>query len=421
MCGIFGHTGFDPRRLDHSRAALQTLAHRGPDQWGDWHDTDVYLGHRRLSILDLSEAGRQPMRAAGDEVLLTANGEVYNFAPLRARLGQEHTFTSGSDSEVLLHGYRAWGIDGLVERIEGMYAFAIYDRIRRKVFLVRDRVGIKPLYYSSLGGRAAWASELKALQRLHQGEGLSVDRTAVYDYLTYSYIPAPKSMYVGIFKLPPAHVAEIDVLTGSIRTYRYWALSTNEEDLSIPTAASRLRELVGDAVRQQMVSDVPVGFFLSGGMDSSAVVAEAASLGHGANTFSIGFDVPGHDETGFAALVAAAFRTDHVRRVLSARATTELFPRLREWFDEPFADTSAFPTQLVSRVARERCTVVLTGDGGDEVFGGYRRYQQLPFTAPIQHWLPAWAAAAHLGAPWSAAPFTRSYSGRADRARRFSR
>lgn len=380
MCGIFGHTAFDPALLGRSQSALLTLAHRGPDQWGEWHDGDVYLGHRRLSILDLSDAGRQPMRTPDDGVVLIANGEIYNFAALRAELAREHVFTSNSDSEVLLHGYRQWGIDRLLERIEGMFAFALYDRSSRKVYLVRDRVGIKPLYYSALGTRIAWASELKALEQFHAGDKLHTDWSAVYDYLTYSYVPTPKTLYAGISKLPPAHIAEVDLATGSVRTRPYWRLCTDEENLPTETAASRLRGLIADAVRQQMVSDVPVGFFLSGGMDSSVVVAEAKTIGPQINTFSIGFDDPAHDETRFAAVVAEAFGTNHVKRVLSAGQAAELFPRLRDWFDEPFADTSAFPTHLVSRVARENCTVALTGDGGDEVFGGYgwyKRFRQL--------------------------------------------
>ena len=375
MCGIFGHTGFDPARAERSREALHTLSHRGPDQWGEWTEPGgAYLGHRRLSILDLSEAGRQPMCTGGDAVVLTANGEVYNFLALRAELARTFEFHSASDSEVILHGYRAWGIDGLVARLEGMYAFALYDRAAGTVFLVRDRVGIKPLFYSSVGGRAAWASELKALERFHAGDGLRVDGTAVYDFLTYLYVPAPKTLYQGVHKLEPGHLAEVDVRTGRVRARRYWSLPVGEAQVEVPEAAARLRELVRDAVRDQIVSDVPVGFFLSGGVDSSTVVAEAAGLGGRLHTVSIGFDDPAHDETHFAAQVAQAFGTDHVRRVLDAGAAAELYPRLRDWYDEPFADTSAFPTHLVSRVARERCTVVLTGDGGDEVFGGYGWY-----------------------------------------------
>lgn len=410
MCGIFGHTAFDLARLERSRKALLTLAHRGPDQWGEWHDAEVYLGHRRLSILDLTDAGRQPMRAVGDEVVLIANGEIYNYIALRAELAREHLFTSSSDSEVLLHGYRQWGIDGLVKRIEGMYAFALYDRTRRKVYLVRDRVGIKPLYYSVLGARVAWASELKALEQFHTSDELRTDWSAVYDYLTYSYVPTPKSLYVGISKLPPAHIAEVDLATGSLRTQAYWTLCKSEENLPVSTAADRLRGLVADAVRQQMMGDVPVGFFLSGGVDSSVVVAEATAIGSQIRTFSIGFDDPAHDETHFAHLVAEAFGTNHVKRVLGSGAAAELFPRLRDWFDEPFADTSALPTYLVSRVAHEHCKVALTGDGGDEIFGGYNWYQRFrrlhrcsirglrplqPISAALYAWLhPSRAASA---------------------------
>jgi asparagine synthase (glutamine-hydrolysing) len=375
MCGIFGHTRFDPGDAARSRDALQSLSHRGPDQAGEWCEPGgAYLGHRRLSILDLSEAGRQPMCSAGDSIVVTVNGEIYNFQPLREELARSYHFNSASDSEVLVHGYREWGIDGLLARLDGMYAFALLDRAARRLFLVRDRVGIKPLFYSQRGGQVAWASELKALERFHAHDGLRVDGSAIYDYLTYSYVPAPKTLYQDVFKLEPAHVAEVELDRGSVTTRRYWSLESVERPVSVEDAAARVRSLISDAVSAQMMSDVPVGFFLSGGMDSSVVVAEASRLGPKVSTYSIGFDDPGHDETHFAAQVAKAFGTEHVRRILDAGAARALFPRLRDWYDEPFADTSAFPTYLVSKVAREGATVVLTGDGGDEVFGGYRWY-----------------------------------------------
>jgi asparagine synthase (glutamine-hydrolysing) len=371
VCGLFGHArpGVPGER---AREALNTLRHRGPDQWSDWSDGQVYLGHRRLSILDLSEAGRQPMADSAGRVVVTVNGEVYNFRALRAELEKKHAFTSASDSEVILHGYREWGLDGLLRRLEGMYAFAIYDAAAGVVHLVRDRVGIKPLYYAT-GGGLAWASELKAIERLDPGT-LRVDNTALYDFLTYKYVPAPKTLYREVFKLPPASVLTFRLDTRQVRVRRYWELPTGTVPVSVPEAAEELRRLVRKSVGEQMVSDVPVGFFLSGGLDSSAVVAEAAALGIRAGTFSIGFEGTEDDETGYAAQVAAQFRTEHHVRRLSASAADGMFSRLRAWYDEPFADLSAFPTYLVSAFARESRTVVLSGDGGDELFGGYSWY-----------------------------------------------
>lgn len=374
MCGIFGHATRGAG-LDRARAALHTLSHRGPDQWRDWHDAHVYLGHRRLSILDLSEAGRQPMADAAGEIVVTVNGEVYNFRALRAELEKKHAFFSGSDSEVILHGYREWGLDGLLARLEGMYAFAVYDARSRQVHLVRDRVGIKPLYYSLAGGGLAWGSELKALRAFLE-PALTVDETALYDFLTYKYVPGPKSLYREVAKLLPGHALTVDLDGMRPRLRRYWALPTDTAPIGVDEAAAELRRRVAAAVGEQLVADVPLGFFLSGGLDSSTVVAEAARIATGAATYAIGFDVASHDETGFAALVAQAYGTDHHMRRLGAEGANDLFARLAAWYDEPFADLSALPTYLVSAFARESRTVVLSGDGGDEVFGGYSWYRR---------------------------------------------
>ncbi len=392
MCGLFGYVSptIDPAR---GRRALNTLAHRGPDQWNDWYDVRLYMGHRRLSILDLSDAGRQPMVSGDGRAVVTVNGEIYNFRALRSELRRHHEFVSESDSEVILHGYREWGLDGLLGRLEGMYAFAVYDVPAGRLHLARDRVGIKPLYYALEGSSFAWASELKAIRQLVGADALRTDQTALYDFLTYKYVPAPKTLYRNVFKLPPANVLSVDVreLTASVR--RYWSLPTEVVPALPGEAARKLRHLVADAVGEQMVSDVPLGFLLSGGLDSSAVVAEASRAGAAPQTFSVGFEDPEHDESEYARMVADAFSTRHHTLRMGVNDVLELFPRLLEWYDEPFADTSAFPTYRLCALAREHATVVLSGDGGDELFGGYRWYRDFArlsrrWRQPFQHLLP---------------------------------
>jgi asparagine synthase (glutamine-hydrolysing) len=389
MCGIFGHTIKSNIDLSESRAALNTLVHRGPDQWNDWYDNEVYSGHRRLSIIDLSENGKQPMLS--NHAVLTVNGEIYNFKLLRRELDKDYRFVSNSDSEVLLHGYNKWGINGLLSRIEGMFAFSIYDIKKQKIYLARDRVGIKPLYYGNIEGRWSWSSELKAIEKFYGNTNLIDDNTAIYDFLTYLYIPAPKTRYQNIFKLQPAHYIEIDLKDGNSRIYRYWELKTDERIISLNDAAANLRHLVRRSIRDQMVSDVPVGFFLSGGLDSSTIVAESSKFSDKINTYSIGFDVFSHNETQFAELIARKYKTNHHTRILSLEDAEKLSDKMKDWYDEPFADTSALPTFLVSKFAREGSTVVLTGDGGDEIFGGYswyRRYKDISnFTISVPLWM----------------------------------
>ena len=376
MCGIFGHTVFDPNEIERSREALHTLTHRGPDQWGDWYNGRVYLGHRRLSIIDLSDDARQPMMDSEERTVIACNGEIYNFRALRKLLFDKgHKFKSESDSEVLLHGYEAWGVEGLLKRIEGMFAAVIYDRENRKIFLLRDRVGIKPLYYSLIDSRLAWASELKALAAFH-GPRLETDATALYDFLTYSYIPTPKTCYQNVYKLKPAHYAEFDIDNSSLATRRYWQLEIDETSITIDEASERIRELIDKAVKEQLISDVPIGFFLSGGLDSSVIVAAATNATDLINTYSIGFDDKRHDETRYADVVAKRFQTHHRKKILTVEGGAELLASMKTWYDEPFGDTSALPTYLVCRFARQHSTVALTGDGGDELFGGYRFYNR---------------------------------------------
>jgi len=383
VCGFIG--GTEPS-WDYS-AALECIAHRGPDASELYLEGSVKVGFRRLSIIDLGDDANQPMFAADGATWLVFNGEIYGYRELRKDLKKRgHPFRTRSDTEVLLNCYLEWG-DDFVDHIDGMFAIVIWDAREQRLKLYRDRPGIKPLYYFHDGRRFAFASELKAIEVACAAEGLQVDETALYDFLGYRYVPAPKTLYRNCFKLPPAHWLVFDPATGSIREPRpYWSIEIPDEPRRPPIdeCCEELRALIDAAVRDQMIADVPLGFFLSGGVDSSVVVASASRTGGRVSTFSIGFDSDAVSETPFAREVAELCATDHHERILSQTDAHELLPNLKTWFDEPFADESAMPTFLVSRTAREHVTVVLTGDGGDEVFGGYRtypryaRYERLP-------------------------------------------
>ncbi len=389
MCGIFGHSEVISSQLEHAHAALHTLAHRGPNGWSYTHKNNVYFGHRRLSIIDLSSNGTQPMESQG--VYLIANGEIYNFQTLREELKSNHgaVFRSGSDCEVLLHGYIHWGIDSLLERIDGMFGLAIYDSNTGKIYLARDHAGIKPLYYSTYANSAGkttlgWASELQALATLHAPQGLEYDMTAVYDFLTYLCVPAPKSLYKNIHKLEPAHVLTFDLATGSLSKRRYWHLPTSRTISSDAEAREKLQSAISTSVKEQLVADVTVGTFLSGGVDSSIVSYEAAQLVPQITTCSISFADPSVDETHFANMVAKQLGTNHITRLVSQNLVNEKFHMLRDLYQEPFGDSSAFPTYQVCQLASENMTVVLTGDGGDELFGGYNHYRSK--LMQLTHW-----------------------------------
>lgn len=373
VCGFIGGTHPDWNYA----AALESLRHRGPDAEGLLLDGPVKAGFRRLSIIDLDASANQPMLAPDGVSWIVFNGEIYGFRRLRRELEQRgHAFRTASDTEVALTAYLEWN-DAFVEHIDGMFAIAIWDAGRGLLKLFRDRPGIKPLYYYHDGRHFGFASELKAIEAACGGSGLELDGTALYDFLGYRYVPAPKTMYRQCRKLPPAHSLAYEPATGRLHEpRRYWRIEIPEAPRRPhpDAAAEELRALVDASVDEQMVADVPLGFFLSGGVDSSAVVASAARRGRRISTFSIGFDTDRVSETPYAREVAALFGTDHEERILSRADAHELLPNLKHWFDEPFADESAMPTYLVSRTAREKVKVVLTGDGGDEVFGGYRTY-----------------------------------------------
>ncbi len=394
MCGFVGGTDPDWGYA----AALTAIAHRGPDASELRLEAPVRVGFRRLSIIDLRSLANQPMIAPDGASWIVFNGEIYGYRELQKSLLQRgHVFLTDSDTEVALHAYLEWGAD-FVERIDGMFAIVIWDARQRKLRLYRDRPGIKPLYYYYDGKRFAFASELKAIETALSAKELEIDGSACYDFLGYRYVPAPKTLYKRCFKLAPAHELVYTPDTGALSApRRYWSLPVPDQPRApaVDTACEELRSLIGTAVAEQMIADVPLGFFLSGGVDSSVVVAAAAADGRRIATFAIGFDTDSVSETPFAREVAQRFGTEHHERILSPGHAQELLPRLKAWFDEPFADESSMPTYLVSSAAREHVTVVLTGDGGDEVFGGYRTYPRYARYASWPTWPPAIERAAY--------------------------
>ena len=371
ICGVFHYQAGDPDRGLVERQQ-RVLAHRGPDDWEVWGEGPVVLGHRRLSIVDLSPGGHQPMPNEDGSLWVTYNGELYGWPELKAVLAARgHRFRGASDTEALLHLYEEHG-DGLITHLRGMFAFALYDLPRRRLLVARDRLGIKPLYYHDDGRRLAFASELKALV-LDPAVPREPDPQAIADYLTFQYIPSPGTIWKGVRKLPPGHLLVCD--ERGVRVERYWSLPVEvERGHSEEYYRERLRALLAEAVRLRLVADVPLGAFLSGGVDSSVVVAlMAQAVPEPIKTFSIGFEEQEFSELEEARRVAAHLGTDHREFVVRARAL-ELLPRLVWQMDEPFADASMIPMHYLSEMARREVKVALSGDGGDESFAGYATY-----------------------------------------------
>lgn len=371
MCGIAGITSVDRPDAVLVRRMCDTLVHRGPDGSG-FHDGDrAVLGMRRLAIIDVA-GSQQPVYNEDRTVAAVFNGEIYNFRELREELHRRgHRFASDGDSECLVHLYEDYG-DDLVHHLRGMFAFAIWDAAARRLLLARDRVGKKPLYWREDGASLAFGSELKALLA-DPAMTPRIDPVALHHYLTYQYVPAPWSIYEGIQKLPPGHLLAWQ--DGVAKVSRYWRLDCTQRPVtSIPEAAEQLRCLLLDATKVRMVSERPLGAFLSGGVDSSAVVAAMARQTSGpVKTFSIGFEDGQFDERAHARRLAEFYGTDHQEFVVTP-AAMDVLPTLAWHFDEPFADASAIPSFYVARMSSQHVTVVLTGDGGDESFGGYERY-----------------------------------------------
>jgi asparagine synthase (glutamine-hydrolysing) len=397
MCGIAGEVGAVGRVRGAVEDMTDALRHRGPDSGAVWADDHCVLGFRRLAIIDLSERGCQPMSDETGQLHLVFNGEIYNFQELRDQLqGMGHTFRSGTDSEVILYAYREWGTD-CVSRLRGMFAFAVWDAPNRRLFVARDRVGKKPLFYTQIRDRLAFGSEIQALLS-DQDIDRDVDWAAVDAYLSWGYVPAPATGFRAIRKLPPAHWMTVDVGTGDVvvDVQRYWTLSYEpKRRLTTAVAAGELRELLTEAVRMRLISDVPLGAFLSGGIDSSIVVGLMASLSaQPVKTFSIGFQEAAYSELDHARRVARLWGTDHYEEVVTPDALGVL-PTLVRHYGEPYADSSAIPTYYVSQIARREVTVALNGDGGDESFAGYDRYRGNAIAARLSH-VPGSAAGARL-------------------------
>ena len=376
MCGIAGFYQLDDSPLPpESRQWLEgmtrAMRHRGPDGQGLWHEGCVALGHRRLSIIDLSTGG-QPMSDPSGRVTVTFNGEIYNFAEIREELRRKgHAFLTSSDTEVILHGWLEWGT-ACLSRFEGMFAFALWDAGERTLFCARDRFGKKPFFYTVQQGRFIFASELTALARFPELR-LSVHPHALMRYLAYEYAPTPSCIYQEVRKLPPAHF--LMVRDGDVRMERYWDMPVPEPaQASEGDLASTLRTLLDKAVQRRMVSDVPLGVFLSGGIDSSIVAGLMAAHAPRIKTFSIGFEEASYDESRYARIVAQRYGTEHHERILSAKECAHILPEVVSRLDEPMADASIAPTYLLSGVTREKVTVALGGDGADELLAGYEHY-----------------------------------------------
>lgn len=396
MCGIAGFVG--PGNEQALRAMSDAMIHRGPDGAGAHVDASnrVFFAHRRLAILDIA-GGDQPMWNEDGQVGVIFNGEIYNHLDLRRELvARGHVFRSDhSDTEVLVHGYEEWGAD-LPLRLNGMFAFAIYDRPRRRLFLARDRFGKKPLYYTVRPGFFGFASELSALLR-HPAVAREIDDKALQKYFAYGFIPAPGSLYRNVAKLPGGHSLTYDLASGAVAVAEYWRFRIEPLD-RIPTDpedawGEELRALLSQAVKRRLISDVPLGIFLSGGIDSSAVLAFASrhvppgQIG----TFSIGFHEASFDESTYARRVAAQFRSDHHHQMLSLDRAGELIPSVLSRLDEPMGDSSILPTYLLCHFARQRVTVALGGDGGDELFAGYDPFKALAPAMWYRRLVPGWA------------------------------
>jgi asparagine synthase (glutamine-hydrolysing) len=403
MCGIAGFTGTGDRSvLERMTAAI---AHRGPDADGHWVDESaaVFLGHRRLSIVDLA-GGAQPMWTADGQVGVVFNGEIYNHQALRAELkGRGCVFeTDHSDTEVLLHGYREWG-EAFVERLNGMWAFVIYDRTRRRLFASRDRFGKKPLYYFHEGGAFGFASELSAL-RQHPACPANLSELSLQKYFAYCYVPAPRTIYERVWKLPGGHSCTYDLATRELMVWRYWRYELEpdeklsalvrrpwrDDDPLIEEWCERLRATLSAAVERRLMSDVPLGVFLSGGIDSSAIAAlAAAKVPKGAlHTFAIGFDDATFDESAYARRMAGVIGSDHREEKLDLDKSVSLLTEIVSRLDEPLGDGSLLPTYLLSRFTRQHVTVALGGDGGDELFAGYDPFRALAASQRYARWIP---------------------------------
>lgn len=378
MCGITGWVNLgQSNSTNHTEAVLhsmcETIVHRGPDSEGIWMDDTVALGMRRLSIIDL-HTGDQPVYSEDKSIVVMMNGELYNYREVKAELEKRgHKFVTQTDTEIVPHLYQEYG-DDFVDHINGMFAISLWDTRKKRLVFARDRFGEKPLYYGVFDDKLIYASEPKALLA-HPSVTAELDTDSLRQYLSFDYVPAPRSIYKGISKLPAAHIMTVE--NGEIKTRRYWNLSfsKNGHTASIEKAATELRDLFSDAVRMRLVADVPLGILLSGGVDSSTIAAFATQHAtEMVKTFSIGFSENSFDESRYAREVASHLGTDHYEEMLSVEKAGDLISEIGTWLDEPLSDGSLIPTYLLARFVRKHVTVALGGDGGDELFAGYPMY-----------------------------------------------
>jgi asparagine synthase (glutamine-hydrolysing) len=438
MCGIAGFIDGGHGQYDRSAALsvmTDALSHRGPDDAGRWNDDDyrVHLGHRRLAIIDLSPAGHQPMTSVSGRYVLVYNGEIYNFNELRQMLeaaGAAPTWRGHSDTEVLLAAIDHWELDGALKRCNGMFAMAVWDKKRRVLSLARDRFGEKPLFYGQIGNTFLFGSELKALEA-HPAFVGEIDRDALVAFLRYNYVPAPQSIWRNIKKLPAASIVEVDDQGKSGLPRPYWDLAEvarrgEGDPIAGEDAEALVETALTRAVKLRMEADVPLGAFLSGGIDSSLIVSlMQKQSARPVRTFTIGFDRAGRDEAPHAAAIARHLGTDHTELILEPDDALALVPKLPLIWDEPFADASQLPTLFVSQLARQHVTVALSGDGGDELFGGYNRYflaprvwnatRRLPFRAGLARFLRSPAGLAVANGIVRLAPSRHQHLGLSDR------
>ena len=385
MCGIAGFVGASSNPYACLDRMIQKINHRGPDDKGIWHDEKSKIGfaHARLSILDLSSAGHQPMHSSSNRYVIIFNGEIYNYKEILSQLEKNSSIKmrGHSDTEVLLAAIERWGLEKTLKKTSGMFALALWDKKNYVLSLARDRIGEKPLYYGWIDDTFIFASELKAIKEF-PGFNNKIDRDSLALFLRYSSIPAPYSIYKGISKLRPGFILEFVPASKKIKEYEFWSLEktykTAKKDQQFKNdkhALIELEKVLSKAVAQQMQSDVPLGAFLSGGIDSSTIVSLMQSQSkQKINTFSIGFDVEGFNEAEHAKAVANHLKTNHFDMYVTEQDALDVIPNLHLIYDEPFADSSQIPTFLVSKIAKQKVTVALSGDAGDELFGGYNRY-----------------------------------------------
>jgi asparagine synthase (glutamine-hydrolysing) len=387
MCGICGFSWEDKKLL---KDMMDILVHRGPDDSGHYTDKSASLGHRRLNIIDLSEKGRQPIHNEDNSIFVTYNGEIYNFQEIRAELEKKgHKFYSNTDTEIIVHAYEEYGED-CITHFNGMFSFALWDSEKKLFFLARDRAGIKPLYYSIKNNQLIFASEIKAIL-LHNNITKEIDNNSLNQYLTFRYIPGAQTIFKDVKKLLPGHTLtyQLDKKENQIEIRKFWDLKFSPKKKTTETYSKELNNTLKEAINKRLISDVPLGAFLSGGLDSTYLVGLMNELcDQPIKTFSIGFESgKGYDESKFSRLAAETYNTDH-REIFVGDNSIELLPKIMWHMDEPIADFASIPTYILSEFAKKKVTVVLTGEGADEIFSGYRKYKYLKTFHPYYKSIP---------------------------------